>query len=50
MARVVAVDFPVVLRFVLLNVTTFSLGWLADVIALDIFVMIEANKIGATIL
>ena len=48
--RVVASDFPVVLRFVLLNVGTFLLGWLADVIALDIFVITETNKIGATTL
>ena len=49
-ARVVATGFRVVLRFILLTVANFSLGWLADVIALDIFVIIEANKIGATIL
>ena len=49
-ARVVATDFPVVLRFVLLTVANFLLGWLADVIALDIFVITEANKIGATTL
>ena len=46
----VATDFPVVLRFVLLTVANFLLGWLADVIALDIFVITEANKIGATTL
>ena len=49
-ARVVATEFPVVLRFVLLTVANFLLGWLADVIALDIFVITEANKIGATTL
>ena len=49
-AGVVATDFPVVLRFVLLTVANFLLGWLADVIALDIFVITEANKIGATTL